>query len=275
MQVRNICGGFSVHIVLMAICIGCHCADIYAQGTHVRAIDWDGTSNADARDSVVRDLPLQGGGDQRVLFYGPNTVMRGIIVMFPGGADDIGIERDGTIRHGENFVVRSRKLWARRGYGVVIVDAIDHQSMRGQRSTSQYAAVTQEILAFAHSLSSVPVWVMGTSQGSIAAMNAAAHARPGELAGVVLTESVSILGKSHETVFDADPQDVRIPALVVANRGRHVSSRTAVDGERHRARHAQHPGHGSDRAGRDCAVVEWMQFAVPTRLLGHRREGRR
>jgi hypothetical protein len=35
---------------------------------------------------------------------------------------------------------------------------------------------------------------------------------------VVLTESVSILGKSHETVFDAHPQDVHVPALIVANR---------------------------------------------------------
>jgi len=36
--------------------------------------------------------------------------------------------------------------------------------------------------------------------------------------GVVLTESVSRLGGSHETVFDADPAGVRVPALVVANR---------------------------------------------------------
>jgi hypothetical protein len=49
-------------------------------------------------------------------------------------------------------------------------------------------------------------------------MNGAAHAPVGSIAGVVLTESVSMLGGSHETVFDADPGDVRVPALVVANR---------------------------------------------------------
>jgi hypothetical protein len=48
-------------------------------------------------------------------------------------------------------------------------------------------------------------------------MNAAAHAEPHEIAGVILTESVSILGGSHETVFDAHPDKVRSPALVVAN----------------------------------------------------------
>ncbi|WP_240324531.1 serine aminopeptidase domain-containing protein [Trinickia diaoshuihuensis] len=166
----------------------------------------------------MRDLMLDGGGYQRVLFYGPESGMHGIIVMFPGGTGDIGIESDGAIRHEDNFVVRTRALWAHYGYGVVIVDAIGHQSMRGKRSTPEYANVTRDILAFAHSLSNVPVWVMGTSQGSIAAMNAAAHAERRELAGVILTESVSVLGKSKETVFDAHPQDVRVPALIVANR---------------------------------------------------------
>ena len=49
-------------------------------------------------------------------------------------------------------------------------------------------------------------------------MNGAAHAAPGSIAGVVLTESVSVIGGSGETVFTADPQLVRAPALVVANR---------------------------------------------------------
>jgi hypothetical protein len=176
------------------------------------------TSVAEGITTVVRDLPLDGGGFQRVLFYGPKDGMRGIIVMFPGGTGDVGIERDGAIEHNDNFVVRTRELWAQHGYGVVIVDAIGHQSMRGQRSTPEYAAVTREILAFAHSVSNVPVWVMGTSQGSIAAMNAASHSEHRELAGVILTESVSVLGKSQETVFDAHPQDVLAPALIVANR---------------------------------------------------------
>jgi hypothetical protein len=59
---------------------------------------------------------------------------------------------------------------------------------------------------------------MGTSQGSIAAMRAASESGRGELAGVVLTESVSVPGKSHETVFDSNPENVRIPVLIVANR---------------------------------------------------------
>jgi hypothetical protein len=203
-----------------AICIGCLCTGtgVSARGMSLYREDPNPTAVAEGITTSVRDLPLNGGGHQRVLFYGPKNGMRGIIVMFPGGTGDVGIERDGAIKHNENFVVRTRQLWAQHGYGVVIVDAIGHQSMRGKRSTPEYADVAREILAFAHSISNVPVWVMGTSQGSIAAMNAASHTAHRELAGVMLTESVSVLGKSQETVFDAHPQDVRVPALIVANR---------------------------------------------------------
>ncbi|WP_222105729.1 alpha/beta hydrolase [Paraburkholderia sp. BCC1885] len=185
---------------------------------HHKLANEEAVSDAPQGGVIVRDLPLEGGQFQRVLYDAPPSRVRGIIVMFSGGADDIGIEKDGVIRHGDNFVVRSRDLWTAKGYGVVLVDAIDHQSMRGKRSTDAYAAVTREVVAFAHEQADAPVWVMGTSQGSIAAMNAASHARGEELAGVILTESVSILGASHETVFDAHPEDVHVPALVVANK---------------------------------------------------------
>jgi hypothetical protein len=213
---------FRSSLVAAALCAfvvsAAHASEFGPESRHHKLASEESTSDAPQGGVLVRDLPLEGGEFQRVLYDAPPSHVRGIIVMFSGGADDIGIEKDGVIRHGDNFVVRSRDLWTAKGYGVVLVDAIDHQSMRGKRSTDAYAAVTREVLAFAHEQANVPVWVMGTSQGSIAAMNAASHARNEELAGVILTESVSILGASHETVFDAHPDDVHVPALVVANK---------------------------------------------------------
>ena len=166
----------------------------------------------------VRDIQVAGNETQRLLFYGPTVDSRGVLIMFPGGTGEVGIARDGSVRHGENFVVRTRGLWARRGYEVVVVDALGQKSMRGIRSSSWYADVTRKIVAYVHSLSGANVWIMGTSQGSIAAMLAASTARPGIVSGVVLTEPVSVLGHSKETVFDAHPENVEIPALIVANR---------------------------------------------------------
>ena len=100
---------------------------------------------SDNAQPQVHDIALQDGGHQRVLYLPATSGMRGAIVMFPGGAGDIGIKKDGDMEHGDNFVVRTRDLWREKGYAVVIVDAIDRQSMRGVRSTPAYAAIAKAI----------------------------------------------------------------------------------------------------------------------------------
>jgi len=165
----------------------------------------------------IVDLPLGSGEHQRVLYTAPGAP-RATIVMLPGGAGDVGLTRDGDVRHDNNFVVRTRDMWTAKGYAVVIPDTIDRANLRGARSSPEYAAVIAGLVQFAHAQASAPVFLLGTSQGAIAAANGAAHAGAGTLAGVVLTETVSRLGGSHETVFNASLADIRIPALVVANR---------------------------------------------------------
>lgn len=178
----------------------------------------DAGDNADQipSDEHVIDLPFAAGGTQRVLYISPSRP-RGTIVMLPGGTGDVDIERSGDIANNDNFVVRSRALWIARHYAALIPDAADHTNLRGLRSTPEYAALVGDFVAYAHAQTSGPVFLLGTSQGSIAAMNGAAHLQAGEIAGVVLTESVSREGASHETVFDAAPAQVTVPALVVAN----------------------------------------------------------
>jgi len=179
-----------------------------------------GAAHAQGADAAASerliDLPLSAGDHQRILFITPPKP-KAVIVMLPGGSGDIGLSRGGDIRHDNNFVVRTRQLWNARGYAVLIPDTIDGSNLRGRRSSPEYAGLVAKIIDFAHDQVAVPVFLLGTSQGSIAAMNGAAHAPPGTLAGVVLIESVSVLGGSRETVFDADPQEVRVRALVVAN----------------------------------------------------------
>jgi hypothetical protein len=178
--------------------------------------DGPGAGSESGAPDTVFDLPLA-GGQQRALYLRPPSP-RGTIVMLPGGAGDVEIGEDGNFAHGKNFVVRTRDLWRAHGYAVVIPDAVDGQNMRGLRSSPEYARIVQELVHFAHTKAPGPVFLLGTSQGTVAAMNGAAHLTKGELAGVVLTESVSRQSKSGETVFDVAPGDVTAPALIVANR---------------------------------------------------------
>jgi len=163
----------------------------------------------------VENLRLADGAQQRVLIVKPEKVS-GAIVMLPGGAGEIGLSVSGAIAHGDNFTVRTRSLWTQRGYAVLIPDAIDHHSLRGERSSAFYADVVARLVELAHQETNGPVFLLGTSQGSIAAVNGAAHLGD-KISGVVLTESVSQRGGSGETVFDAMPETVSAPALIVAN----------------------------------------------------------
>jgi len=177
-----------------------------------------GEQGESAAPQEVLTVPLGPHALQRILYVAPAHPLRAIVMM-PGGSGDLGLGRSADLPQNQNFVIRTRFLWVERGYAVIIPDALDHQNMRGLRSSPEYAAVVDMLVDFARTrVTDGPIFLLGTSQGSIAAMNGAAHARPGQLAGVVLTESVSRLGGSHETVFDADPAGVRVPALVVANR---------------------------------------------------------
>lgn len=164
----------------------------------------------------VVQLPFSDGVQWRILYDAPEHP-RATLVMLSGGTGDIGIEVAGGFRHGNNFVVRTRETWVAKGYAVVIPDAVDHANLRGLRSSPAYGRLVDRLASFARSRAKIPVFLLGTSQGSIAAVSGAVTAPPGLLAGVILTESVSVQGGSGETVFDARPAEVRVPVLIVAN----------------------------------------------------------
>ncbi|MBB6306644.1 lipase family protein [Xanthobacter tagetidis] len=169
-----------------------------------------------ASDRRVADLSIA-GLDQRVLLASP-AAPRAVLVMLPGGAGAIGIRPDGTLAHGANFLVRTRARFMNKGFAVLIPDAAGTRNLRGRRSTPAYGDLVRALAAYAGSETGAPVFLVGTSQGAIAAANGAARAQPGAVAGLVLTEAVSDLGGSRESVFDVDLAAVRVPVLIVANR---------------------------------------------------------
>jgi hypothetical protein len=89
-----------------------------------------------AADRVVK-LPLGGGLDLRVLYDAPPHP-RATLVMLPGGSGNIGVRRDGDLRHEDNFVVRTRADWFARGYAVLIPDTVNETNLRDVRSFQEY-----------------------------------------------------------------------------------------------------------------------------------------
>jgi pimeloyl-ACP methyl ester carboxylesterase len=133
--------------------------------------------------NFAADIPLGSGGNERVLFASAANP-RATLIMFPGGSGIVGVSASGTTTN-LNFLVRTLPLWLAQGFAVEILDAPNGASLLGQRHTSGYAAAIDRAIDFARSRANAPVWLVGTSQGSTAAANGAAHLG-GKIAGVVL-----------------------------------------------------------------------------------------
>jgi alpha-beta hydrolase superfamily lysophospholipase len=107
------------------------------------------------------------------------------VVLFPGGNGIYAALR-------QNFLVRIVPDLLRQGLSVVVVDAPSDQAggmtwpfREGMEHTRDIGAV----IDFAKTRSPAPVWLIGTSAGTISAANGAAAAGK-RISGLVLTSSV-------------------------------------------------------------------------------------
>lgn len=173
----------------------------------------------------------------RFLFL-PQEHSVGSVIMLPGGTGYIGILDDGNIPEPGNFLVRTREMWRAQGFQVAIVDApSDEPGMSdGFRRSAEHSIDLAAVAAFLKQRAPVPVWLVGTSRGTISAAAAAIHL--GEsIDGVVLTSSMvrgdSLLGLELERLSK--------PVLVVHHRD-DVCKETPFSGVRRlldRLTHAQ------------------------------------
>lgn len=162
--------------------------------------------------AVVQDI----GGTQ-LLYNGP-AKPRAVVFVFAGGDGAVAFTPAGQFtRLGGNFLLRTQSLWLAQGFAFATLAS--SSSLLGQRHTPAYAATIGRAVDFIRTRTSAPIWLVGTSMGSIAAANGAASL-PGKVAGVVLTSSVAGANRaSGETVFDSNLGAIAVPALVVSNRG--------------------------------------------------------
>lgn len=172
-------------------------------------------ANAQLSRQVVELINGPDGIPRRVLFLLPNRPV-GAVLLFPGGNGVVGIGVAGFINRDDNFLVRSRDLWRSETYAVALPDVAANVSLVGHRSEAEFADIQAGILARLRVLAgAVPIFLVGTSQGSIGAMNLAARLPPGRIAGLVLTSTVTRASGAGETVFDAHPEQVLVPTLIV------------------------------------------------------------
>jgi hypothetical protein len=171
-----------------------------------------------AAEPVVTELTLEDGRLQRVLYAAPENP-RAVLIMLPGGNGMVEFGPDGGFRRGgDALLLRTLPLWQARGFAVAVLTPPDGMSLLGYRHTEAYAAAIGQAVDDLKRRAGLPVWLVGSSQGAIAAVGAAARLGA-KLAGIVVMSSITGSSGAGETLFDAEPGQVAVPVLIVANKG--------------------------------------------------------
>ncbi len=153
-------------------------------------------------------------GVTTTLFWEAAAQPKATVLLFPGGGGGFGRVESGRAQGG-NFLVRSASHFLSAGYNVAIfgrptdMAELDYADRIGELHLTDVACV----LAFVKARSPLPVWLVGTSRGTISA-TAAAIRLQGEVAGVVLTSSV-VSYKKPGAVPKQDLAAIKVPVLVL------------------------------------------------------------
>ena len=153
------------------------------------------------------ELPTRPGITQPVLFTAAPSPVASVI-LFPGGSGVVANVRN-------NFLLRVAGRFVAQNINVAVADVpSDHTGGMGQpfREGNAHATDIAAIITFVRSRAPVPVWLVGTSRGSISAANGAARVGPPGVAGAVLTSSVWEGG-----MLDVPLGNIAVPVLVVHN----------------------------------------------------------
>jgi dienelactone hydrolase len=170
-------------------------------------------------DRVV-DIPTRSGVTQRFVYLAPESP-KAAVMLLPGGHGGLQIQPNGGFKWGEsNFLVRTRQLFAENGLSVAVVDTpSDRQAapfLGGFRQTPQHVSDVKAVIAWLKQQSNVPVWLVGTSMGTLSAAFIATQVGPrdGGPDGLVLT-STMLTFDAGRPVPAMPLKNIVIPVLVV------------------------------------------------------------
>jgi pimeloyl-ACP methyl ester carboxylesterase len=172
----------------------------------------------DVRPGVtISYLGVTGGGQPKAA-----------VILLAGGNGALNLAPSGAIGSGlaANFLIRTRGQFARQGFYVAALDAAsDRQAgMDGAtRLSPQYAQDIAKVIAEVKKRTGLPVWLVGTSAGTLSAASAAARIAQAELRpnGIVLTSTMTTLSAADncgKSVYDTALAAIKVPVLVVSHR---------------------------------------------------------
>ncbi len=162
---------------------------------------------AAARAEEAINLPTRPGVTLAILFSAAAHPVASLI-LFPGG---FGLVR--AVRN--NFLIRVVPNFAALDFNVAVADAPSDQPngmSDGFRMGDAAAEDIAAVIAFLRQRAAVPVWLVGTSRGTVSAASVGVRLGPSRVAGVVLTSTVWA-----GSIAQVPLEQLRVPTLLVHN----------------------------------------------------------
>lgn len=189
------------------------------------------------------------------------------VVLLPGGAGGFGKMVDGK-PSGENFLVRSRDHFAAARLDVAVMGRASDMKELGfaDRISPEHMKDVRAVVDYLRKDTGLPVWLVGTSRGTVSATGAAISLGRDFLAGVVLTSSVTSPGRIGAVPKQAlDRIDIPVLVLHHENDGCGICAPHEVPGILEGLRNAPvkklvFVRGGTDPAGDPCGALHFHGF---------------
>jgi len=141
----------------------------------------------------LKTIPTRPGVTQAFLLIRPAGKPVSSVVLFAGGNGRLRLSAQGVEWGEGNFLVRNRERFARQEFLVAVMDVPSDrpQGLWDFRTSAAHAEEVREVIAELKKIADTPVWLIGTSMGTVSAANAATRLKQGGPGGLVLTSTVT------------------------------------------------------------------------------------
>lgn len=173
-------------------------------------------------------IPTRPGVSMAFFLDEPDPPPVAAAILFSGGAGSVGIHPGEAVAEPApfgrgNFLVRTRRLLAAQGILVATVDPPSDQEgslTAAFRLSADHAADIGALAGWLKGRGGGPVWLVGTSMGTLSAANAAIRLG-GKVDGIVLTSTITVGNRNQSYPYDGvlglGLEQLAIPALVMAH----------------------------------------------------------
>ena len=168
-----------------------------------------------AADQLVA-LQLARSGVSTSFWWMPREGAQTTLLLISGGAGGMGF--DGKEPRSDNFLVRTRELFAVKGFNVAVLGlSTDMRDLTQEvRTSNDHAQDVLAVVKAIRTVSSRPVWLVGTSRGTFSAAAAAILDQGQVVDGIVLTSGypAGMLKLRAGSLPQQGVETIKVPTLV-------------------------------------------------------------